>query len=99
LVRKNEHSNYFITGGAGFIGSHLAEKLLNEGNRVTVYDNLVSGSKDNMKQLSGKDNFTFIEADLLDTSILNTAINGHDVVWHLGANTDIPKGNRVMTLT
>jgi UDP-glucose 4-epimerase len=89
---------YFITGGAGFIGSHLSEKLLADGNRVTVYDNLVSGSEDNIKHLIGKDGFTFIENDLLNSRALTKAMKGHEVVWHLGANTDIPTGNEITDL-
>ena len=46
---------FFVTGGAGFIGSHLSEKLIAEGNQVTVYDNLVSGRKENIKHLIGKE--------------------------------------------
>jgi UDP-glucose 4-epimerase len=89
---------YFVTGGAGFIGSHLSEKLIAEGNQVTVYDNLVSGSKENIKHLIGKTGFLFIQNDLLNTTALNEAMKGHDIIWHLGANTDIPTGNKVTDL-
>lgn len=98
MVGKIEHAKYFITGGAGFIGSHLAERLVVAGYKVTVYDNLVSSKKENIGKLLGKDNFAFIEADLLNTSALNAAIKGHDIVWHLGANTDIPLGNKITDL-
>lgn len=91
-------TGYFITGGAGFIGSHLSEKLLTEGNFVTVYDNLISGNIDNIENLTGRDNFHFIHDDLLNVSSLNNSMKGHDIVWHLGANTDIPKGNKVTDL-
>ena len=91
-------TKYFVTGGAGFIGSHVSDKLLAEGNPVTVYDNLVSGNKENIKQLVGKNRFAFIQNDLLNTTALNKAMKGHDVVWHLGANTDIPTGNKVADL-
>jgi UDP-glucose 4-epimerase len=88
----------FITGGAGFIGSHLVDRLLGEGNTVTVYDNLVSGKKENIAHHLSEDNFTFIESDLMDFETLKKAMQGHDIVWHLGANTDIPEGNRVTDL-
>ena len=91
-------TKYFVTGGAGFIGSHLSDKLLADGNPVTVYDNLVSGSKENIKHLIGKKGFQFIQDDLISTTALNEAMKGHDVVWHLGANTDIPTGNKITDL-
>jgi UDP-glucose 4-epimerase len=91
-------AKYFVTGGAGFIGSHLSERLIAEGNQVTVYDNLVSGSKDNIRQLIGKSGFQFVQDDMLNTPALINSMKGYDVVWHLGANTDIPTGNRVTDL-
>ena len=91
-------TRYFVTGGAGFIGSHLSEKLIAEGNQVTVYDNLVSGSKENIKGLIGKNGFQFIQNDLLNIASLNKAIKGHDTIWHLGANTNIPTGNKITDL-
>lgn len=91
-------TSYFVTGGAGFIGSHLVDRLVEEGNQVTVYDNLVSGRKEWIEPHLGKGNFRFIEADLLDFDTLKQTMKGHDVIWHLGANTDIPTGNRVPDL-
>jgi UDP-glucose 4-epimerase len=91
-------TKYLVTGGAGFIGSHLSEKLIAEGNQVTVYDNLVSGSKANIKHLIGKAGFQFVQNDLLNETALVDAMKGHDIVWHLGANTDIPTGNKVTDL-
>ena len=91
-------TKYFVTGGAGFIGSHLVETLVSEGNSVTVYDNLVSGKKKDIQHLIGKPDFRFIEADLLDFGALKASMKGHDIIWHLGANTDIPGGNKVTDL-
>jgi UDP-glucose 4-epimerase len=92
-------TGYFITGGAGFIGSHLVARLLAENSsRVTVYDNLVSGKKENLAPCQGNGNLKFIEADLLDGAALTAAMKGHDIIWHLGANTDIPGGNKVTDL-
>jgi len=91
-------SKYFITGGAGFIGSHLVDRLMAEGNQVTVYDNLVSGQKKWIEHHIGKSDFQFIQADLLDFETLKKSMKGHDIVWHLGANTDIPTGNKVTDL-
>lgn len=82
---------YFITGGAGFIGSHMVERLLGEGASVTVYDNLSLSSGASMEPLRGQDGFQFVQEDLLDIEALTRAIRGHDVVVHLGANTDIQR--------
>jgi len=97
-MTNNAYSKYFITGGAGFIGSHLVDRLMKDGNKVTVYDNLVSGKKKDIQHLIGNEKFRFIEADLLDFEALKEAMKGHEIIWHLGANTDIPTGNRVTDL-
>ena len=91
-------SKHFITGGAGFIGSHLVDRLINESKQVTVYDNLVSGRRENIEHHLSRANFKFIQADLLDFDALVEAMKGHEVIWHLGANTDIPTGNRITDL-
>lgn len=91
-------SKHFITGGAGFIGSHLADTLISEKNDVTVFDNFVSGKKENIQHLIGQKGFSLIQGDLLDVKTLNNAMQGHEIVWHLGANTDINLGNRVTDL-
>ena len=84
----------FVTGGAGFIGSHLSERLLAAGNTVTVYDNLSLGRREWIEHLLPEPCFRFIEADLRDTEALQEAMAEHDLVFHLGANTDIPAGNQ-----
>jgi UDP-glucose 4-epimerase len=99
MTKSKQNTGYFITGGAGFIGSHLVSRLLAENNsRVTVYDNLISGKSENIAPHLGNGRLKFIEADLLDGTALVQAMKGHDVIWHLGANTDIPGGNRVTDL-
>ena len=82
----------FVTGGAGFIGSHMVEKLLADGNTVTAYDNLSSGRRKWIEHLDNNPHFTFIQADLLDLTSLKKAMASHDIIIHLGANTDIPIG-------
>jgi len=79
----------FITGGAGFIGSHLVDRLMAENYRVTVYDNLVLGKAKNIKDHSDNNNFKFITADLLDTDTLDKTMIGHDIVFHFAANQDL----------
>jgi len=91
-------TSHFVTGGAGFIGSHLVERLMEEGKKVTVYDNLASGKKENIEHHLGRKDFKFIPADLLDFQTLKEYIRSHEIVWHLGANTDIPTGNKVTDL-
>ena len=58
---------HFVTGGAGFIGSTLVDRLVAEENKVTVYDNLVSGKIENIKHHLDKKSIDFIQADLVDT--------------------------------
>jgi len=79
----------FVTGGAGFIGSHLVEILLEQGYQVTCYDNLSSGKETNIEKHFNNQNFNFIKADLLDVDKLTTNIKNHDLIWHLASNTDI----------
>jgi UDP-glucose 4-epimerase len=82
----------FISGGAGFIGSHVTDTLLGEGYGVTVYDNLSNGRREFIEHHFGKPAFSFMEADILDSDRLASQIEGHDLVWHLAANTDIIGG-------
>jgi UDP-glucose 4-epimerase len=82
----------FVTGGAGFIGSHVVDTLVGDGRQVTVFDNLSSGTAKFLEPHIGKPNFKFVQADLLDQDRVKAEIAGHDLVWHLAANTDIPGG-------
>jgi len=84
----------FVTGGAGFIGSHLADKLLNRGDFVTSFDNLSSGKREFFKQHLNNDNFRFVEADLLDLDNVKKEIKGHDVIFHIAANPFVRLGEK-----
>ena len=82
----------FVTGGAGFIGSNLVDRLVEAGHGVTVYDNLSTGSARFLKQHEGRSGFAFVKADLLDADKLNSAMAGHEAVFHLAANADVRFG-------
>jgi UDP-glucose 4-epimerase len=74
-----------ITGGAGFIGSHLAERLLDEGHEVGVLDNLSTGSIDNITHLKGRAGFSYTIDSVTNESLLAELIDRCDVVFHLAA--------------
>jgi len=88
----DKSTRVFITGGAGFIGSHVADTLVREGYQVTVYDNLSNGRREFIEHHFGEPNFKFVEGDILDYDRLAPELEGHDLVWHLAANTDIIGG-------
>lgn len=77
--------NILVTGGAGFIGSHLCEKLIADGHRVTALDNLSTGKASNLIDLKNVDTFQLINGSILDTEVLNPLISASDYVFHLAA--------------
>jgi len=74
-----------ITGGAGFIGSHLAEQLLKDGNKVVVVDNLSTGSLRNIEGFGNHPKFDFTEGDICDAKLMGKLTEQSDVVFHLAA--------------
>jgi len=74
-----------VTGGAGFIGSHLCERLINDGHNVTAIDNFSTGRASNLQSLQGVAGFSLIEGSILDTQLLNPLVNNADYVFHLAA--------------
>jgi len=74
-----------VTGGAGFIGSHLCERLINDGHVVTAIDNFSTGRASNLNNLKGVDNFTLVEGSILDTDILTPLIKDTEYIFHLAA--------------
>lgn len=82
----------FVTGGTGFIGSTLVNRLIKRGDVVIVYDNLSSGKEEFIAAHKTNKNFTFIKGDLLDFHTLSKSMKGHDIVFHLAANADIRYG-------
>ncbi|MCX8507546.1 MAG: NAD-dependent epimerase/dehydratase family protein, partial [Rhodobacteraceae bacterium] len=77
--------NILITGGAGFIGSHLAERLVAEGHRVTVLDDLSTGRRENLSALTGSNSLHFVEGSILDTPLVEDLAAGADMIFHLAA--------------
>ncbi|MCL4534261.1 MAG: NAD-dependent epimerase/dehydratase family protein [Bacteroidetes bacterium] len=82
---------FFVSGGAGFIGSHLVELLVERG-PVTVYDNLTSGKIEFLQHHLTNPEVRLIIADLLDRPALEREMAGHDLVFHLAANPDARQG-------
>ena len=72
-----------VTGGAGFIGSHLVDELLSRGNQVIAIDNLINGKVENLALANENPNFTFAEIDILEPSALDSICEGVDVIFHL----------------
>jgi len=84
----------FITGGAGFIGSNLVDRLLAAGHAVTAYDNFSTGQHRFLEAAVQHPAFRLVEGDLMDLPRLTEAIAGHDVVFHLAANADVRFGTQ-----
>jgi UDP-glucose 4-epimerase len=80
-----------VTGGAGFIGSHLVDRLLEKGNEVTVIDNLSGGRLEFIERFFPDDRFNFIKHDLTDDRPIKE-LKGADIVFHLAANPDVKIG-------
>lgn len=83
--------NYLIAGGAGFIGSHVARRLLAEGHRVTVYDNFSSGTRWHLGEAISAQGLTIVEGDIKDLERLKAAMQGIETVYHFASNPDISK--------
>jgi UDP-glucose 4-epimerase len=84
----------FITGGAGFIGSNLVDRLLAAGHTVTAYDNFSTGQLRFLEAAVQHPAFRLVEGDLMDLPRLTEAVAGHDVVFHLAANADVRFGTQ-----
>lgn len=82
---------YFITGGAGFIGAHLSNRLLAQGHEVTAYDNFCNGQRWHFGANETNPRLKIIEADVRDEARLEKEIAGHDVVFHFASNADIAR--------
>jgi len=81
-VRRGKVPVSVVTGGAGFLGSHLVDLLLSKGHKVIAIDNLVTGSVDNIDHLAGNTNFRFIQQDVTEFLFLDSPV---DYVWHFAS--------------
>ena len=81
-------ASYLVTGGAGFIGSHLAEELVRRGHRVRVVDSLVTGKRRNLDHVKGVD---FLEGDLAAGDVARRAVDGVEYVLHQAAIPSVPR--------
>jgi UDP-glucose 4-epimerase len=83
-----------VTGGAGFIGSHLVDALMVRGEEVCVFDNLSTGSMENVRHWLGSPNFTFIKGDLLNTMDLEKLeVKRYSFIFHFAANPEVKIGS------
>jgi len=92
VLESVKSARVLITGGAGFIGSHLADELMLRRSKVTVLDNLSNGSIKNIEKWLENPNFTFMRRDLLDAHSLEMALEGSEIVFHLAANAEVRTG-------
>jgi len=83
-----------VLGGAGFIGSHLIDRLLREGHSLVCIDNLSRGIRENLSEAERNPNFEFVEADICDLKLLRRTVSRFQIgtVWHMAANSDIGAG-------
>jgi UDP-glucose 4-epimerase len=81
-----------ITGGAGFIGSHLVDRLMQQGHKVTALDNLSNGSLGNLQRWINHPRFKFIKADLKNQKNIARVIKGHSSIFHFAANPEVRVG-------
>src|SRR3989338_665261 len=80
-------SKIFVTGGAGFIGSHLIDRLVEKGHDVCVFDNFYRGNTKNLAR--SKERIKIIEGDIRDYEHIKKEMNGHDIVFHLAAQPNV----------
>lgn len=95
----HDYSRVLVTGGAGFIGSHLVDQLLSKGLEVVVLDNLSGGKIENVKQHIGKGDFQFVRGDIRNYHLVKELAMDVDAVFHLAALISVPESIRNPDLT
>lgn len=92
--------NILVTGGAGFIGSHLCDALVASGNNVVAVDNLSLGRESNLRQLHGNAAFEFVRGDILESDWFDALVaeRGFECVFHMAANSDIARSHGAPTI-
>jgi UDP-glucose 4-epimerase len=84
--------HFFVTGAAGFVGSHVTDRLLSSGHIVTGYDNFSTGQARFLEGAAANDRFILIRGDILNLDLLSASMQGADFVFHLAANADVRFG-------
>src|SRR5581483_9423917 len=84
-------SLFLVTGGAGFIGSHIVERLLAEGHRVRVFDNFSTGSRANLEFARGHRRLEIVRGDLTDLKAVEKAVRGATAIFHQAAMRSVPR--------
>jgi nucleoside-diphosphate-sugar epimerase len=85
MVHSRKYQKILVTGGAGFIGSHIVDKLMEKGFEVTVFDNLDTGHIENIESHQGKQDFQFIKGDIRDINLVKKLMKDVDAVFHEAA--------------
>ncbi|MDF1534469.1 MAG: NAD-dependent epimerase/dehydratase family protein [Methanosarcinaceae archaeon] len=92
ITEKRSIDKILVTGGAGFIGSHIVDRLMDTGCEVVVFDNLSSGKMEFIEHHLDNTNFSLIKGDLLNTDEIDAACQDIDFVYHAAANPDVRLG-------
>jgi len=95
----HSYSKILVTGGAGFIGSHLVDKLLEEGIEVTVIDNLSTGRRENITHNQNRKEFHFIKGDIKNAALVKETVKDMDAVFHEAAMVSVPRSLKNPILT
>jgi len=91
LKEMNQTEKVIVTGGAGFIGSHLTERLVEQGYQVIILDNLATGKKENIKELIAKNAVEFVQGSVTDLPLLKELFQGARYIFHLAALPSVPR--------